>query len=136
MVQHLWLVMDVDDIILKVVRLPETLRHEPSQSISSLLKASGYLEIHGDIDKPKILKVVRAHPEYVASWLQWSDDIRSSPNPYFMQPDDGRAIVGFYPGNYFKVYSDICEACAVFIKLQLETIRIGSGDLNLDVLKQ
>jgi len=127
--------MDIDKAILKIIQIPETLSQVRTSSISSLLQESGYFEIHSDIDERKIYETIKEHPKYVKVWLQWSDDKRSSPSPYFRQTDDGRGLVGYYPGSYFRVWPDIYKACAVFIKLDMEQVRVGPENLNLDVLK-
>jgi len=82
--------------------------------------------MHDQIDEFKIFEMIAIHPEYIKDWLQFSGDKRTSESWYFRETDNGRSIVGYYPDmtdKKFKVYSNINEACAAFIKLELEGIR-------------
>jgi hypothetical protein len=114
--------MDIRKITLKIIQLPATFRRVGDRSIISLLQEIRYFEIHTDIDELKILEVIKEHPEYVKDWVEWSEGNRASEGPYLRQNDDGRGLVGYYPGNDFKVYSDMYIACAAFIKLEIEGI--------------
>ncbi len=120
------ILMDINKIILKIIPLPATYHLVRNQSIYSLLQETGYFEMHDQGDELKILGMITVHPEYIKDWLQYSDDKRTSSGWYFRETDNGRSIVGYYPDmtdKKFKVYSNINEACATFIKLELEQIR-------------
>ena len=122
--------MDIEKITLKIVQLPSTFWRVRDRSIISLLQEIGYFEIHNVVDKSRILKIIKVHPEYIKDWIQWSEDKRTSEGPYLQRNDDGRGLVGFYPGSNFKVYSDIYGACAAFIKLEIEGIRVRFQSRN------
>jgi hypothetical protein len=57
---------------------------------------------------------LRAHPALVQQWLNWSGDQRSSSAWYFDE-ENGKYMVGFYPGGPVEYYADAVVACAAFI---------------------
>ena len=70
---------------------------------------------------------MKKEPELIGQWLQWSEDKRNFPTWYFTRGDDGNCLVGHLPeGKEFDEIntSDAFKACAAFIKLEAERIRI------------
>ena len=97
-----------------------------NMSPRALLEASGYLEHRRAIDVVAIRKHVAAHPELVGRWFGYSDDKRVSSGWYFSADSpQGPFVVGYFPSDPKKpetTYSDGVEACAMFIKHELESI--------------
>ena len=106
--------------------MPSRFYTERNVSIYALLKETGYFELHNEISESNIYEVLIQHPECINQWLSWSEDKRSSSGWYFKQDEDGKYIVGFFPTSKdfnVNIYSDKTEACAVFIKREIEDIR-------------
>ena len=66
-------------------------------SIYSLLKESGYFELHNQISEADIFEELIQHSEYIDQWLRLSEDKRASSGWYFSQNDNGKYIVSYYP---------------------------------------
>jgi len=118
--------MNKNTVIQRIIYLPEEFKRIQNTSIYNLLKESGYFELYNEINEINIIKEIVSNPQCVKQWLNWSEDKRSSSGWYFKQNEEGKYIVGYFPSQQgFKVkeYSDIKEACAAFIKLELENIR-------------
>lgn len=119
--------MNKTDTIISIVNLPEKFNNsENNKSIYSLLKETGYFELHSQINEDDIGKALAKHPTYINQWLQWSEDKRSSSGWYFQKNDSHNYIVSYFPTNEnFEqtIYSNIRNACAAFIKREIEAIR-------------
>jgi len=92
----------------------------------ALLQASGYCEHRHAMDVAKLQEHVAQHPELVGHWIGYSEDKRVSSGWYFSADSvDGPYVVGCFPGDperTEKRFTDGVEACAVFIKNELESI--------------
>lgn len=118
--------MNKETLISSIVNLPENFYSLGNISIYSLLKETGYFEMYNQVDEINIVKELIRNPEYINQWLSWSEDKRSCSGWYFKQNGDNKYIVGYYPAKEdLKTieYSDIKEACAAFIKREIEDIR-------------
>jgi len=113
------------DIIEEIIFLP--LRsYERNVSIYSLLKESDYFELHNQINESDIFKALTQHVECVDQWLHLSENKRSSSGWYIKQTNSENYIVGYYPSHEINKtidFSDKLEACAHFIKRELEDLR-------------
>jgi len=100
-----------------------------NQSIYSLLQDTGYFETHIEINENSIKEALEQHPQYVDQWLQWSEDRRVDSGWFFLQNNNQKYLVGFLDANKGTTekmeYFDRKSACAVFIKRELESIRIS-----------
>ena len=117
--------MKKHNILRDIVFLPKRFS-EGNTSMYSLLKESGYFELHNQISEVDILEVLNENLECIDQWLNLSEDKRSSSGWYFKQNDNGKFVVGYYPsdGNFqLYEYNDELEACAVFIKQEIDDIR-------------
>lgn len=113
-------------IIRDIIFLPKRFS-EGNDSIYSLLKDSGYFELHNQISEADIFEKLTQHLECVDEWLSLSEDKRSSSGWYFKQNDNGKYVVGYFPpkGNLeMTEYLDKVEACTAFIKREIEDIRV------------
>lgn len=96
-------------------------------SIYSLLKETGYYEIHDQISVQNIRDALVKYPECIDEWITYSEDKRSSSGWYIKKEEDGQHTVGFIGGNkhanYNEKYSDRIDACARFIKFEIDHIK-------------
>jgi len=118
--------MNKDNTINNIIYLPEKFYKQRDVSIYSLLKESGYFELHNQIIEANIFDGLIKHPECIDQWLNWSADKRSSSGWYFKQNDNGKYVVGYFPlkeNLETTEYLDEVEACAAFIKREIEDIR-------------
>ncbi|HLX54401.1 MAG TPA: hypothetical protein VKR58_10690 [Aquella sp.] len=72
--------------------------------------------------------MLRIHPEKINYWLIWSDDKRSRSGWYFIKENGNLFKIGYLPRDK-KVseltYSNKILACAAYIKLEIEYIRLN-----------
>jgi hypothetical protein len=98
-----------------------------NMSPHSLLVASGYREHRGVITVEMIKTHVSKNPKLIRDWLSYSEDKRGG-SKWFLGIDSasGSFTVGgfphFDPEKNRKTFSDAPEACAVFIKHELDSI--------------
>jgi hypothetical protein len=118
--------MNTSILIQSILSLPENFYALGNVSIYSLLKETGYFEMHNQINRDVILDEINKHPECISYWLNWSDNKRTTSGLYFRQNENGKYIVGYFPAREELKqieYSDVKEACAAFIKREIEEIR-------------
>jgi hypothetical protein len=119
--------MNKNDTIGQIICLPAKFNDpETNESIYSLLKATGYFELYDQIRESDIAKALAKQPECINQWLSWSDDKRTGSGWVFAKNSSGNYIVGYFPaapGFEQKEYANIIEACANFIKKEIEEIR-------------
>ena len=118
--------METEKIISDVINMPAKYNELGNITYYSLLRNAGYFEVHDQINEDKILEQLIKHPEWVKQWIQYSEDKRTASGWYFLQDTDGKYIVEYYPPQQkFKTlkFFDIKEACAVFIKIEIERER-------------
>lgn len=118
--------MNTKDTVNKILSIPREFNNLRNTSIYSLLKESGYFETYNQVKEVDIAEALKKQPECITDWLMWSEDKRSSSGWYLKQNEFGKYTVGYFPERKdFKLteYSDLTEACAVFIKREIEEIR-------------
>ena len=92
----------------------------------SLLKESGYFEMYEQVNEADIVEGLNNHPECIDDWIMLSEDKRCS-GWYITQNLSENYSVGYLPETEkFKLttYANAKEACAAFIKREIEHIRI------------
>jgi hypothetical protein len=94
-----------------------------------LLKDAGYFDTYERISEKSIRTQLHGHAECIREWLLYSEDKRSDRGWYFQQQDGGGYIVAYFPSGSEQPrhYSNDAEACAFFIKRELEDIRQRSA---------
>ena len=104
--------------------------HTRATSIFDLLKETGYFELHNGVSVSDIRNALARDPACVQEWMQYIDDQRCSSSWYFVLNDEGLYEVGFYDSNADPArsnqvvqYENAMDACAAFIKHQIESIR-------------
>jgi hypothetical protein len=93
----------------------------------SLLKESGYFEMHDQIGEIELYEALNKHLECVDQWLTLSESKRVSSGWYFEDNTNGTYSVGYYPQQKNLTpaeYFDKVKACAAFIKREIEDIRV------------
>ena len=112
--------------IRNIIFLPKQFYDENNISIYSLLKRSGYFDYYNQISEANIFDELTKYPECIDLWLNWSENKRSNSGWYLKENENGKYIVGYFPAkeNLNAIeYVDRTEACAVFIKREIEDIR-------------
>jgi hypothetical protein len=114
----------------EIVTIPRRMRSE-DKSPFALLKETGYFELHNEVSVSDIRNALARDPACVQEWMQYIDDQRCSSSWYFVLNDEGLYEVGFYDSKTDParsnqvVYENAMDACAAFIKHQIESIRSG-----------
>ena len=118
----------MDDIATEIVTIPRKF-HKRDMSIFDLLKETGYFELHNEVSVSDIRTALARDPACVQEWMRYIDDQRCSSSWYFLLNDEGLYEVGFYDSSPDParsnqvVYENAMDACAAFIKHQIESIR-------------
>jgi hypothetical protein len=117
------------DIATQIVTLPQTFHSLGNVSIFTLLKATGYFELHDQISEGDIRSALLCCPECVQEWIQYSEDKRSSSGWYLTLNDEGLYETAYFdikavPNTTNRVkYGHAIDACAAFIKHEIESVR-------------
>lgn len=89
----------------------------------ALLDASGYRRWHWLVSVGKIREHLAQHPELIWNWVMYSKNKRVSSGWYFeAESTEGPFVVGYFPGERQERYYDAAEACAQFVKRELDSI--------------
>ena len=119
-----------DEVAAKIVTLPGEFHRLGNVSILSLLQATGYFEFHDQIAEEDIREALIRFPERVEEWIQYSEDKRTSSGWYVIQNDEGLYETGYISDACTPTkrvqYENVVDACASFIKHEIEDIRLGS----------
>ncbi len=118
--------MNKADLINKIIYLPKQFHSLGNVSMYSLLEESGYFEMYDQVNEVDIMKGITENSECINDWIILSEDKRCS-GWYITQNSIGGYVVGYFPETEnFKLttYIDVKEACAAFIKREIESIRI------------
>lgn len=109
-----------------MVRIPRDFETRGDVSFHALLIASGYADGHVGVDVPMIEDALRAHPEFVGDWLEYSEEKRSSAGWFIRKAASGGWEVGYVAEGAFEevsLYQDELEACAAFIKKEIDAVK-------------
>jgi hypothetical protein len=117
-------------IATEIVTIPRRM-HSEDKSPFALLEATGYFELHDQVSVSDIREVVSQNSECVQEGMQYSEDQRSSSAWYFTLNDERPYETGHFdirsvPNDTNRVqYENAIDACAAFIKHEIESIRSG-----------
>lgn len=76
-----------------------------------------------ELTEPDLSKVIREIPGIIDSWLQMSEDNRSTPAWYFRKSNkSNKWEVGYYPNGKIIYFDDPIDACSKYILNYLEQI--------------
>jgi hypothetical protein len=120
--------MEKYQIIKDILLIPTTFFADKNSSVYSLLKKSGYFDLYHEIQEIDLLKALIEYPECIENWLLLSENKRTISGWYFKHNEVDKHIVGYFPvKEHLKLteYADIKEACAAFIKYEIEDIRMS-----------
>ena len=115
--------MEVGQVIEAVCRIPDDWWRLHLGYVD-LLKASGYAGCVEEVGESQLAAFLRAHPELIEKWQGLSEGKRVSEGWYLLSPEnsfDGRHwVVGYYPvGKQFESL-DAADACAHYVKREIE----------------
>jgi len=118
--------MQVNDIVTDIGRMPGEFRRRGDRSMIQLLEESGYFSNSAAVTVQRLRDHFRMHSENLQAWVLHSEDNRSSPSWYIVEPEaansGARWTVGYHPGDQRETYEHGDEACAVYVKRWLEQI--------------
>jgi len=104
--------------------------HSEDKSPFTLLRETGYFELHDQVSVNDIREAFTRDPACVQEWMQYVDDLRCSSSWYFdFDNDENQYEVGFFdiktdPNRSHRVqYENATDACAAYIKHEIESIR-------------
>lgn len=115
-------------IIADVIGVPRQFSEHGNITFYSLLKETGYFDVHDKVSVIAIRDALHTDSDRVIDWLQLSEDKRSNAGWYFRRSDEGDYEVGYFSLKTNDItsvkYSDSIEACAAFIKHEIEEVRL------------
>jgi len=118
--------MEAEEVLLRVLSLPNAMKTEDNVSPWSLVLESRYSDYATDITESRIHSALLKHPERITEWFQYSEDQRSTPSWYLMEKPGGQYEIGFLDRKHctsnVQVFEERAEACAAFIKRALDQI--------------
>jgi hypothetical protein len=118
----------MNNVSTDIVKIPRTLQIRRDMSIVALLKEMGYLELYDQVSVSDIREALTRDPACVQEWMNYSEDQRC-PGWYLRLNEEGLYEVGFFDHNADPHYShrvqyeSAMDACAVFIKQEIEGVR-------------
>lgn len=120
--------MALKDVIKKIILLPvdfNTIGN--NKSIYSLLRDTDYYDIYNKVTENVIELELANQTQYIAPWLAWSENKRSSNGWYFSEKDSNKFVVGYIGANEKDEmnieFDNPIKACAHYIKKEIESIR-------------
>lgn len=121
--------MKQNDMLAQIVTLPQTFHSLGNVSIFALLKATGYFRLYDQISEEDIRAALLRCPECVKEWMQYAEDKRTSSGWYVTLNDEGCYETGYFTNARLRAnrvqYDNAIDACAAFIKHEIEDIRAG-----------
>ena len=119
--------MEIESLINEIISFPEKFLRLGNISIYPFLKDIGYFKDYDQVQEDNIAKALIQQPEYINTWFGWSEDKRVTSGWYIQDKEDGNFLVGYFPKNDEHpqvLYTNITNACAGFIKREIEDVRI------------
>jgi hypothetical protein len=120
---------DKGDVVVQIIALPRRFHSLGNVSMFTLLEATGYLELHDQISEDDIRAGLVLCPECVQEWIQYSADKRTSSGWYVTKNEEGCYETAFIADTGTLTnrvqYDNAIDACAVFIKHELDDIRVA-----------
>ena len=119
------------DIAMQIATMPRRFHSLGNISIFRLLEETGYFELYDRISEHDIRTALLCCSECVQEWIQYSEDKRSSSGWYLTLNDEGLYETAYFdikavPNTTDRVqYESAVDACAAFIKHEIESIRSG-----------
>jgi hypothetical protein len=117
------------DIAAEIVTIPRRM-HSEDKSPFTLLKETGYFELHDQVSVSDIREALTPDPACVQEWMQYCSDKRTSSGWYIRLNDEQLYEIGYFDikadhDTHRVQYESAVDACAAFIKHEIESIRSG-----------
>lgn len=123
--------MDKTEVARKVVSLPNMFNNLGNVSMYDLLKETGYFQIYDQVSEKVLRDEINRYPQCIDEWLLYSENKRSDTGYYIKKNNENSYIVGYLNPKDIRhngiEYNETSDACAVFIKHEIEDIRLGSS---------
>ena len=83
------------------------------------------MQRYNQITEEALKKIIEEDLQIIESWIGWSADKRTNKGWFFLLNDEGNPVVRYYPTEDLETsdYSSLPEACAKFIKEEMEEVR-------------
>lgn len=108
--------------------MPKTFYEKGNISMFDLFVEAVSQQVLDDISEHEISMVLDSNPEYINSWIQLSEDTRSTPSYFLRFIDVNRSWeVGSYPNGESVFYKNNKDACANYILKYLSQL---NGTIN------
>jgi hypothetical protein len=118
---------EADNIANQIVTLPRKFHALGNVSFFSLLQSTGYFERHDQISEDELREALLRYPECIQEWMQYAEDKRTPSGWYLTQNDEGCYETGYIADAHARTnrvqYENATDACAAFIKHEIESIR-------------
>jgi len=114
----------INNMIKEICQIPLKLEME-NKSPYDLLKESGYFENSNVLTVEHIEEYLNKNKDIIMEWLNYSSDQRTPSGWYFIE-ENKTPIVGYLNNGkreQEKEYSDLTQACAIFIFKEIESIK-------------
>lgn len=118
--------MDSSNIADELILLVRRFHESGTKSLHSLLEETNYSKLKLQVGARDIQEALTAKPECVPEWMQYSEDKRCSSGWYFQKEGTGEFVVGYLTdesiGEPSEYYADALQACAAFIKHEIDNM--------------
>lgn len=115
--------MDTKDMGAKIVGIAEEFSNRHDISIYQLLKNYSYFENYSKISIDDLKNELKKKPELINSWLNYSENKRCKGGWFFVKKNENTYVLGNLEENFRDVFPDAVDACAIFVKHEIEFIR-------------
>jgi hypothetical protein len=113
----------------EIVTLAQTFHSLGNVSMFGLLEATDCFALHDQISEEDIRAALLRYPECVQEWMRYAEDKRTSSGWYVTLNDEGCYETGYIADARARTnrvqYDNAIDACAAFIKQEIEDIRCG-----------
>ena len=123
--------IDLNNVLERIIKIPSEIYTKGNISLYELFINSGYCDCNNYITEDEIKNYLLKYKNYTKDWANYSENKRVDKGYYFILKN-GKYIIGYYNknkidnrDNIVKTYnlSEEIDACANFIKLELEDLR-------------
>ena len=115
--------LDLDDVAAALCRLPIDYRESRWNSATELVRRAGHAERRAEVTVDRIAACLRANPDWVDAWFEWSAETRAKPAWYVLRAGPGTFVVGYVVGTTNRrvlVTDDRVVACAEYVRRYLD----------------
>ncbi len=111
----------------RLIQIPRVFKKKGDVSLAALLEASGYTKHYATVAPTDIEDALANDTALIGEWLSYSQDKRTSSGWYFREQGGNFEIGQVLHGRIKpkEQFADAMKACAAFIRLEAESIRLG-----------